>query len=308
MEEETKLNLLKKIKKSHLDFEEAFGFPCIFYHIKQSSGKGLDRSDLQVLRQLLSQKVNRKIGLVLRIPGGEVGASYRMAKTLGAFTSGYQLFVPELCISAGTILALGADAIHLSTIAEMGPIDPQITIQRDGHIIATYSAHDVLSVPNNIKKMCDKKVSSTASTLYFEALFRESSPIHLGKLFSSLEFVEKISLELIRNQLPNTDAKTLESIVQILIEGYPVHDYPLYASDLKKIGLNIYFFDTKIELLLNNMMLAVKYLYQIEEKSYAALFSSSEKLFFNLSGNVRTTEITEEYIQAEFNWVECDEY
>ena len=56
------------------------------------------------------------------------------------------------------------------------------------------------------------------------------------------------------------------------------------------------------------MMLAVKYLYQIEEKSYAALFSSSEKLFFNLSGNVRTTEITEEYIQAEFNWVECDEY
>jgi hypothetical protein len=65
--------------------------------------------------------------LVLRSPGGQISPAYQMAKTLRSLSRQRLIVaVPREAKSAATLIALGADEIHMGLLGELGPIDPQI--------------------------------------------------------------------------------------------------------------------------------------------------------------------------------------
>ena len=64
--------------------------------------------------------------LVLTTNGGQADAAYRIARLLQIVSKRFYLFVPERCKSAGTLLALGANEILMTPIAELGPLDVQL--------------------------------------------------------------------------------------------------------------------------------------------------------------------------------------
>lgn len=63
--------------------------------------------------------------LILTTHGGQADAAYRIARLIQIVSRTFRLFVPQRCKSAGTLLALGANAILMSPIAELGPLDVQ---------------------------------------------------------------------------------------------------------------------------------------------------------------------------------------
>lgn len=68
-------------------------------------------------------KTAKSVVLILTTLGGSADAAYQMVRSLqnhyqdGKFT----LFVPSLCKSAGTLIALGASSIVMLDMAELGP-------------------------------------------------------------------------------------------------------------------------------------------------------------------------------------------
>ncbi|MCY3843687.1 MAG: hypothetical protein OXH69_09110 [Acidobacteria bacterium] len=68
--------------------------------------------------------------LILTTNGGQADAAYRIARLIQLTSREFLLFVPHRCKSAGTLLALGANSILMSPIAELGPLDVQL-MQRD---------------------------------------------------------------------------------------------------------------------------------------------------------------------------------
>ena len=82
--------------------------------------------------------MRRNVLLILATFGGDAHAAYRIARSFQKFHKTIQgpnnqptgnrftVFLPSVCKSAGTILTLGADAVILSDMAEMGPIDVQL--------------------------------------------------------------------------------------------------------------------------------------------------------------------------------------
>lgn len=90
-----------------------------------------DRKVLRVCRRRGKKRPN--VLLVLCTPGGSADSAYRVSHCLQRQYSQecggsgkFMLYTPEFCKSAGTILALGADEIIMSQVAELGPIDVQL--------------------------------------------------------------------------------------------------------------------------------------------------------------------------------------
>lgn len=72
-------------------------------------------------------KKQKPILLLLHNLGGSIEAGYLISKTCKRLAGGkFVVAVPRKAKSAATLLALGADEIHMGLMSELGPIDPQI--------------------------------------------------------------------------------------------------------------------------------------------------------------------------------------
>lgn len=74
-----------------------------------------------------------KLVVFLTTEGGIVEITQRIAETFRRFYTIVEFIVPNYAYSAGTILAMSGDAIHMDYYSRLGPIDPQI--ERDGHMV-----------------------------------------------------------------------------------------------------------------------------------------------------------------------------
>jgi len=68
------------------------------------------------------------IVLFLLSKGGQIEPAYQISKICKAFARGrkFIVVVPREAKSAATLIALGADEIHIGPLGQLGPIDPQI--------------------------------------------------------------------------------------------------------------------------------------------------------------------------------------
>jgi hypothetical protein len=74
-----------------------------------------------------SSPSDRDILLVIYSNGGRIEPAYLISKTCKRLAKNrFIVAVPRKAKSAATLLALGADEIHMGYMSELGPIDPQI--------------------------------------------------------------------------------------------------------------------------------------------------------------------------------------
>lgn len=105
----------------------------------------IDRDDTIGLVDLLHNiPCGQDLDLLLHTVGGDIDAAEKLVVTIRqkVGTAALRVVVPDFAKSAGTLIALGADAIVMSDTSELGPIDPQV-IRSDGD--GNRMAHSVLS-------------------------------------------------------------------------------------------------------------------------------------------------------------------
>lgn len=74
-----------------------------------------------------NSKRDRDVLLMLLSPGGKIEPAYQIAKLCKRFSKErFIVVVPRQAKSAATLIAIGADEIHMGPLSELGPIDPQI--------------------------------------------------------------------------------------------------------------------------------------------------------------------------------------
>jgi hypothetical protein len=74
-------------------------------------------------------KDSRKLDLILHSPGGDGDAAEAICKYLCEQFDHIRVIVPLQAMSAATMMALLADEIVMGAHSQLGPIDPQLTVQ-----------------------------------------------------------------------------------------------------------------------------------------------------------------------------------
>jgi len=90
-------------------------------------GDLLGKSD-DIIRDAVEgrKRRRRKLVVILETNGGYAEVAERIARTFRKHYSIVEFIVPNSAMSAGTILVMSGDAIHMDYYSVLGPIDPQV--------------------------------------------------------------------------------------------------------------------------------------------------------------------------------------
>lgn len=114
-----------EIISKHPELEAEY---CFLFLLNSSGHIGSFDLD-QIFNALRHLNANggKSVLLTLLSNGGAIEPAYQISKLCRSFTKKkFIVAIPRQAKSAATLLALGADEIHMGSLSQMGPIDPQL--------------------------------------------------------------------------------------------------------------------------------------------------------------------------------------
>ena len=179
------------------------GFPIARY---------IDINDSEeVLRAIQMTDDDVPLDLVLHTPGGLVLAALQIAKAVREHKAKVTVFVPHYAMSGGTLIALAADEIVMCKHSVLGPIDPQLGQSPAASLIKVTEEKPVGKIDDQTLILAD-----------------------VGR--KAIAQVKQAASELLNRRLPPERATEL---AEKLTAGTWTHDYPIWASTAKSLGLSV---------------------------------------------------------------------
>jgi hypothetical protein len=146
-----------------------------------------------------------KLDIFLFTLGGDTLAAYALSRFLRQFSDKIGVLVPHMCLSAGTLFALGADEIVMTRLATLSAIDPSILGQLNP-MVEVASGPGVPSqrvpVPVGVESVagfkklaCDEwRLDEEGKALAFRLLTEKVNPLLLGDVQRSKEQIVRLRL------------------------------------------------------------------------------------------------------------------
>ena len=179
------------------------GFPVARY---------IDINDSEeVLRAIQMTDDDVPLDLVLHTPGGLVLAALQIAKAVRDHKSKVTVFVPHYAMSGGTLIALAADEIVMCTHSVLGSIDPQLGQSPAASILKVVEEKPMARIDDETLIMAD-----------------------VGR--KAIGQVKQAASELLERRLP---AEQASALAEKLASGLWTHDYPIWASTARALGLTV---------------------------------------------------------------------
>lgn len=180
-----------------------------------------------------------KISLVLYTSGGNTSAAWNLVNLIRMFCDDFEVITPSKCMSAGTLISLGADRIVMTKQATLGPIDP--TLQHPlGPQIPGQSpdARADVSV-EAVNGYLDAVRASNGSADHEKALLDLSDKVHplvLGQIFRSRQQIRDLAHRLLKGRV---DEGEVSQIVEFLCSASGSHDYTINRREAASLGLPV---------------------------------------------------------------------
>lgn len=128
--------------------------------------------------------LDRTLGLdlVLHTPGGETAATESLVDYLRAmFGKNIRAIVPQLAMSAGTMIALACREVVMGKHSSLGPIDPQL---------GGMAAHGVIEEFNRAKA----EIAQNAATIpVWQPIIAKYSPTLIGECEKAIEWSNEVA-------------------------------------------------------------------------------------------------------------------
>lgn len=211
------------------------------------------------------------LDLILHTPGGDTAATESIVDYLWQMFSGdIRCFVPQMAMSAGTMIACSSKEIWMGKQSSLGPVDPQFN---------GIPAHGVLE---EFKRAHDEITTDPRTIPLWQPIISKYPPAFLGECEKAVKWSNELVTEwLSRNMLKDTE-NNQDIIKKIITElgdhsvSY-AHNRHLSYEKCNEIGLSVKKMESDQEL--QDKVLSVHHIY------YHTLSSSSAfKIMENQNG------------------------
>jgi len=179
------------------------GFPIFRY---------IDINDSEeVLRAIHMTDEDVPLDIVLHTPGGLVLAALQIAHAIREHKGKVTVFVPHYAMSGGTLISLAADEIVMCSHAVLGPVDPQLGQSPAASLLKVIEEKPVSKIDDNTLILAD-----------------------VGR--KAIAQVKEAARELLDRRL---SAERADALAEKLSTGTWTHDYPIFATAAKELGLPV---------------------------------------------------------------------
>ena len=193
-------------------------------------------------------KEEKPILLILYSNGGEIGSAYLIGQLCREYSKDkFMICVPGQAKSAATLLCCAADEIHMGSLSEIGPIDPQI------------DQLPVLGLKASIAQICDLiKENPHSSDMFAKYLNLALNPVQLGNYGRVVESAAQYAERLLNQHASNLKSKPIDT-AKILVYSYKDHGFVIdkaeavniFGDKIIKINTSEYKFGNDVYEILN---------------------------------------------------------
>lgn len=174
---------------------------------------------------------SKGLDLILHTPGGDPTATEGIVKFLQAkFNNDIRVIVPQLAMSAGTMLACSAKEIIMGKHSYLGPIDPQYNGIPAYNIILEYQ-----EAKNELSKNPKNKE-------YWKIQLDKYKPAFYYTLIDAVHLSSELTKEWLKNNMfkdTKNANEIIKNIVSYLNKNNKSHSRHFSYSDCKQLGLNV---------------------------------------------------------------------
>lgn len=176
---------------------------------------------------------SKGLDLILHTPGGETAATESLVDYLySMFGTDIRAIVPQLAMSAGTMIACACKAIIMGKQSSLGPIDPQF---------GNLPAHGIVE---EFKRAADEISRDPSKVPVWQPIIARYHPTLIGECEKAIQWSNDMVREwLVRGMLaqhPDREAKATEIVTELsdhaLTKSHARH---LSAAKCAAMGLNV---------------------------------------------------------------------
>ena len=167
---------------------------------------------------------DKPILMVLRSTGGVIGSAYLIGKLCREYAKDkLVIVVPREAKSGATLVCCAADEIHMGSLSELGPIDPQI------------DRLPALGLKNSIEHIADLVKSHPQSAdMFAKYLHLSLKPIHLGYYERVAESAVQYAERLLKTHITAPE-RLPAKIAQNLVYSYKDHGFVIDGAEASEI-------------------------------------------------------------------------
>jgi len=185
-----------------------------------------------------------KIGLFLFTRGGNMMTPIRIVKLIRNHANTFEVMIPFLAQSAGTLLALGADRIIMGKLGELSPVDP-----KTGHPFNPRNPDNqkqILEVSvedlNSYFMLAKEKAGVKDEQMFevFKLLVDKIHPLSLGNIYRAFRMAKILTERLLEIHMDKKkDEEKIKKIINALTGDICIHGYPITRDEAENLGLSI---------------------------------------------------------------------
>lgn len=218
------------------------------YHVliqyDDTSMKRIDADN--IYKALKNANIDKKkdILLILFSFGGDIASAYLISKLCREYSKGrFVVAVPRMAKSAATLICCGADEIHMGSLSELGPLDPQFN-----HLPA-------LGLKNTIRQIAETVTEfPKSSNLFSEYLAKTIAPIDLGYYDRIVDSASQYARRLLLKRQNAPTEGEIQKLTTRLVYEYSDHGFVIDKSEAMEIfGNSVVRIDTPEYVLANKV-------------------------------------------------------
>lgn len=204
----------------------------------------ISRDDAVFFGDLLHNiPANHPVDLLLQTPGGDIDAAEKLIKMVRnrVRSARLRVIVPDYAKSAGTLIALGADVVMMSDSSELGPIDPQVTLEDSSGNQMTTPIHSYLEAFREHSEALRRKPDDPVAL----QMLKKIDPIKFKHFEMVMRRARTIAEELLQQGMlrsnPAPSGASFTKIANDLLDPnrWPSHGQMICAEDAIEIGLTV---------------------------------------------------------------------
>ena len=176
---------------------------------------------------------HRGLDLILHTPGGSIAATESIVDYLHKMFGGnIRAIVPQIAMSAGTMMACSCEVIILSRHSNLGPIDPHL------------GGMPAYGVIEEFKRACREVKSDSSRIPIWQSIISQYSPTFLSQCENAIKwsnaFVER-QLETVMFSGQSSAKQKAKRIVKTLTDykGNKTHERHIHFDECQTMGLNV---------------------------------------------------------------------
>lgn len=250
------IDRLNTIRQEYLEkINSITGRNVISYYsgwLKNSNGPNLQINDNDInalMNAVYKLDKSKGLDIILHTPGGDIAATESIVNYLQSiFPNNIRAIIPQLSMSAGTMIALSCNTIMMGKQSSLGPIDPQFGGIACQGILDEYqrALDDVSKNPNSLG--------------LWQTIISKYHPTLIGDCENAVKWSKELAAKWLQRVNKTIAMASVENLFISHANSYS-HSRHISREECKDIGLNIEYMESNQEL--QDAILSLHHCYMI---------------------------------------------